>query len=113
MSDRGHLHQDFFGEIVQKISEYLLIFANLDGMEWIRDGLLLPILVLADDELGRLRHASIDIAEEACPSQLRRNLGMPQDIVCAGQPLGDLTREGNGGGAGGGHGKGCGRRREN
>ena len=69
-------------------------------MEWVGDGCLLSILVLADDELDRLRHASVDVPEDSSSSQLRRDLSAPKNIVGAGKALGDLAGESGGGGGG-------------
>ena len=75
MDDRRDLHEHFLREVIQEISQYLLILPDPHVVERIRDGLLLAILVLGDDDFGRLRYASINIPEEASTSELRRDLG--------------------------------------
>ena len=54
-------------------------------------GVFLPVLVRGDQDLGKLRHGSIDIAEDPSISRLRRHLGIRQHVVGASKLLGDLT----------------------
>ena len=105
MDDRRDLHEHFLREVIQEISQYLLILPDPHVVERIWDGLLLAILVLGDDDFGRLGCASINIPEETSTLELRRDLGAPEDVVGAGEALGDLAREGCVGGAGGGYGR--------
>ena len=81
-------------------------------MKGVGCGDLLPVFVLVDDDLGRLRRAAIHIAEEASTTELRCDLCPPEDVVGAGQLLSDLTREvgrcSTGGGVHGGSGGGDG-----
>lgn len=84
MGDRGHLHKHLLRYIIQKVAKYLLILPDPDRMKGIRCRLLLPVLVLRDDDLGWLRHGAVDVTEEARTSELGCDLSAPEDIVGAG-----------------------------